>query len=166
MVKMIYKIHDMDFDQLMQVYEEGNRENGMENYPRFSSSEQILAAQQDFYGFLQEFFKNTQAFYAVLEEDGVYKVALRMEPYMDGLLLEALETKPSDRRRGYAKKLIVKVLAYLENTQYRKVYSHIHKKNAASIAVHHACGFKQTLPYARYIDGSVLHSSYTFLKTM
>ena len=166
MVKLYYNLRDLDFDQLMQIYEEGTRENGRDNYPRLALAEQILAAQQDFYAFLQAFFRNPQAFYAVLEIDGVYRAALRMEPFMDGMLLEALETKPVDRRKGYAKELIKTVLTQLHNSQHTKVYSHIHKKNTASIAVHTACGFENVLPYARYIDGSVLQNSYTFLRIL
>lgn len=166
MLKIIHSLRDLDFDQLMQVYEEGNRENGRDNYPMLSTAEQLLAAQQDFYAFLQAFFKEKHAFYAVWEVEDEYKAALRLEPFLDGLLLEALETKPSERRKGYAQELINGVASYLQILQHQKIYSHIHKKNTPSIAVHIACGFKNILPYARYIDGSVLHSNCTYLKLL
>jgi hypothetical protein len=44
-----------------------------------------------------------------------------------------------------------------------KIYVHISRRNAASIAVHIACGFCKILDHAVYADGSVLRSSATYL---
>ena len=90
-------------------------------------------------------------------ENDVYFSALRLEPYEDGLLLEALETAPAHRRKGYAEKLIRAVQAEF----LQKIYSHVSKKNTASLAVHQKCGFRQVLDYAKYIDGSVVRSAVT-----
>ena len=67
-------------------------------------------------------------------------------------LLEALETRPEYRRRGYAEQLIKAVLVQL---QPERLYSHIGHKNVASIAVHLKCGFRKLADTARYLDGSV-----------
>ena len=114
------KIHELAFGKLMEVYEEGNLKNGRELYPEESESRQIALAEQDFYQYLQQvFFRTTGAVYYILEEGGRYISALRLEPYRDGMLLEALETAPNQRRKGYAAKLL---RAALEQVGDIKIY--------------------------------------------
>ena len=96
--------------------------------------------------------------YAVWEENGQYISAVRFEPYRDGILLEALETAPEHRGKGYAAKLVCAALLQL---QLQKVYSHVSKKNTASLALHERCGFVKVLDYAAYIDGSVNRNAVT-----
>lgn len=153
MLRIVNHLHELSFEKLMAVYEEGNRENGRELWPELSQGEQLLRAEQDFYRYLREvFFPTPQARYCVLEEGGVYRSALRLEPYRDGLLLEALETAPPYRRRGYATAL---VQAVLDTTGTATVYSHVGKRNEPSLRTHRRCGFVRVLDYAVYADGSV-----------
>ena len=160
MLKIAKKLDQLCFRQLMDVYEESNRENGEERYPNLSENRQILEAEQDFYQYLREcFFATNGAFYALWVEDEIYVSALRLEPYQDGLLLEALETAPQHRHNGYAKDLIQVVLAYVGE---KKVYSHVHKENIPSLRTHESCGFHRILEHAIYIDGSVRNDSCTF----
>ena len=107
----------------------------------------------------EDFFRVKHAFYAVWEENGSYICALRMEPFEDGLLLEALETAPTHRRSGYATKLIEAVLASLPKGS--AVYAHVHKRNTASLATHRRCGFTVGLEHAKYVDGTVSHYACT-----
>lgn len=147
------KLNELSFGKLMEVYREGNLENGQERWPDEPEARQIALAEQDFYNYLQQvFFKTDGAYYLVLEEKGKYISALRMEPYRDGLLLAALETLPEMRNRGYGTKL---VLAALTQTGNAKIYSHVSKKNSASLRTHEKSGFKRILEYAVYADGSV-----------
>ena len=153
MLYMIHTMKELDFGKLMAVYEEGNRENGGENYPDEPESRQLMLAEQDFHQYLREvFFRTPGAVYAVWTEAGEYRAALRLEPYRDGLLLAALETAPRHRRKGYARDLI---LAVQENFRGRRLYSHVHKKNVPSLAVHKICGFQRISEQAAYLDGSV-----------
>ena len=161
MLHIATSLRQLHFGQLMAVYEEGNRENGQDLYPDLSDREQLLQAEQDFYTYLVDcFFATPRAAYYLWSDNGCYVSALRLEPYQDGLLLEALETHPDLRGRGYAKALIRAALATVET---EKIYVHISRRNAPSIAVHTACGFHKILSYAVYADGSVLSSSDTYL---
>ena len=154
MLRICYGMNQLNFEQLMEVYEEGNRENGKENYPLDSTEAQLDKAIWDFAVYLREdFFRVKGAYYAIWEEDGCYKSALRMEPYEDGWLLEALETHPSCRRQGYAKKLVCSVLAQIPS--HICIYSHVGKHNTASMATHLCCGFRMWKDYAKYVDGTV-----------
>lgn len=153
MMRIAKKLHNLSFGQLMGVYAEGNAENARENYPHLPLERGILEAEQDFYRYLQSvFFPTDGAFYALWEEDGQYVSALRLEPYRDGLLVEAVETAPEHRRKGYARKLLKSTLNYLKEG---RVYAHISKKDTASLALHTGCGFDRVSEQAVYIDGSV-----------
>ena len=114
---------------------------------------------QDFYGFLSEDFF-PEGICCVWEENGRYVAALRLQKWQDGYLLEGLQTHPDHRGRGYAKKLIEESLDVLKM---EKVYSHIRRDNAPSIAAHTDCGFRKILDHATYLDGSVHSHSDTYL---
>lgn len=142
------QISKLSFSGLMQVYAESNALNAEDQECS------ILDIEQGFYDYLRSsFFAQENSFYAVWLEAGEYVSALRMEPYKDGFLLCALETAPEHRRKGYGKALIEAVLA-TEKLAEKPVYSHIHKKNGASQAVHAACGFVKIMDRALYLDGS------------
>ena len=144
-------LRELDFSQLMAVYAEGNRENAADFYPDLPEGQGILQAEQDFHQYLREsFFKTPGAYYAVWLEEGRYVSALRLEPYKDGMLLEALETVPDQRRKGCAQRLLRAVLP-----MEKKVYSHVSKRNIPSLKVHEKCGFRRISEQAVYIDGSV-----------
>ena len=154
------KMRDLDFGQLMEIYIEGNLEKGKELAPEETEARQIALGEQEFYQYLKQvFFRTLGAVYAVWEENGKYVSALWLEPYRDGLLLEALETRPDQRQKGYAKALICGVLTRTGNT---KIYSHVDKANLASARTHESCGLRKTLNYAVCADGSVLRQLDTF----
>ena len=158
MLILVNKMRDLSFSRLMDIYAEGNEENGRELWPNLTDNERILRAEQAFYQYLNEdFFKTEGAMYAIWEEKGVYVGALRLEPYEDGLLLEALETAPEYRKKGYACKLIEAVKEQFSG----KIYSHVGKRNTASLRTHEKCGFQKCLDYAVYVDGTVARNAFT-----
>lgn len=153
MLHIIKSIRELNFGALMSVYAEGNLENGQDRWPEEPPMRQLQLAEEGFYEYLRyDFFDAPGSFYAVWEEKGKWVSALRMEPFQDGMLLEALETAPEHRGNGYAENLIRSVLDRLEPC---KVYSHVGKTNAASLRVHEKCGFCRISERAVYIDGSV-----------
>ena len=160
MLTVAKTLNALQFSSLMAVYEESNRENGEEFYPHMTPQEQLLQAEQDFYNYLRNgFFKEPGGAYYIWSAQGQYVSALRLEPYQDGLLLEALETHPALRGRGYAKRLIK---AVLETVEGQRVYSHISPRNGPSLAVHKACGFQKVLNHSVYADGSVNSRCHTY----
>ncbi len=161
MLKLAYRLEELSFLKLMEVYIEGNEENGAELYPHLSKQRQILEAEQDFLQYLQEgFFDRPGDVYCLWEADGEYKAALRLQRYQDGLLLEALETPPQHRRRGYAKALVRAALAQFPE---ERIYVHIAPWNEASIRVHEGCGFRKVSETAVYADGTATDRAGTFL---
>ena len=160
MLLIAEKLYQLHFGRLMEVYAEGNRENAGYFYPNLPLQQGVLEAEQDFYRYLKDsFFTTAGAFYAVWEEEERYYSALRLEPYRDGLLMEAVETAPEHRRKGYAYRLMTEVFRYLGNGI---VYVHIENGNQPSIGLHEKMGFEKIQDYAVYIDGSVNRSSGTY----
>ena len=158
MLVLAEKLQELSFSGLMAVYAEGNRENAEDFWPELSENERLLRAEESFYQYLKEsFFKTPGAVYALWLCRGEYVAALRLEPYEDGLLLEALETHPKERRRGYATALLKAVLERFP----QMIYSHVGKRNVASLKVHEKCGFRIIKDHARYIDGSVNTNAWT-----
>ena len=156
MLITVNRLEKLSFGALMEIYLEANREHGMELAPEEPEDRQIQLSEQDFYAYLHDgFFTQKGAMYCIWEENGRYISALRLEPFRDGLLLEALETAPEQRRRGYAVRLIQAVQKMLEEQGSVRIYSHVDKKNAASLKTHARCGFEVYLDYAAYIDGNV-----------
>ena len=160
MLQIARKMGELDFASLMEVYEEGNRENGEELWPELPEGLQILRAEQAFHQYLREcFFVTPEAVCCVWKEKGRYVSALRLEPYQDGLLLEALETAPSFRRMGHACRLLK---AVLQQFGQQKIYSHVSKRNTASLRTHEKCGFYRVADHAVYADGSYMANHVTF----
>ena len=149
-------LKQLSFGHLMQVYEESNLENAREFWPDEPLGQQLALAEQEFYAYLEQvFFPTSGSVYCIWQEKNAYVSALRLEPYRDGLLLEALETAPEHRRKGHAYHLMQASLAWVKEQGGGTVYSHVGKKNTASLGVHHAMGFERISEMAVYADGSV-----------
>lgn len=154
MLKLINSMSELDAEQLVSVYRQTIL--NQKNKPAADDSSIVLRAETDFLAYLREiFFQIKGAFYCVWIIDGCYVSAVRFEPYKDGLLLESLETKPSERRKGYAQTLILESLEMLKQADCGVVYSHIDKKNVPSIALHEKCGFAVISDTAKLINGTV-----------
>lgn len=148
MLKVVRSMKELPFGQLMQVCGE--------TYD--------VVAEQDFYEYLRQcFFHTPSAVYCLWMEQEQCVSALRLEPWRNGWLLTGLETAPDRRGWGHASALIRAVQAFLGEQGPVRLYSHIDKRNAASIRTHEKCGFCKISNHAVYIDGSVDTRGATYL---
>lgn len=156
---LFYTFDVLPFPEMMDIYIEGNVENGKYFFPEKPKAQQLQLAIQKFRDYLlEDFFPRENAFCALWMEEGQYVSALRLKPGEDGLLLEALETRPDQRKRGCALKLINAVLQEIGS---QKVYAHVSKCNGASLRTLEKCGFS-ILRDAN--DGTENHSIHTLLR--
>lgn len=159
-----YSLNELNFEELMAVYEEGNRLNGACLYPDESATMQKRLAERDFADYLREtFFRQDGAAYCVLVENSLYISAARIEKFEDGYLLSALETRPDYRRKGYGKRLIDALVLMCSGRGLLPVYSHVHNNNIASLSLHLQCGFCVVKEFARYLDGTVRSDTKTLI---
>ena len=124
--------------------------------------EGTLRAETDFYHYLKSLFFAVGGLYMIYPKDDLYICSARIEPYKDGLLLNAVVTAPEFRRQGYAFELLKDSL---DKFQGKIVYSHIYRNNIASIKLHEKLGFVFHSDHARMLDGSVRNDHITYIKT-
>ncbi|MBE7003808.1 MAG: GNAT family N-acetyltransferase [Ruminococcaceae bacterium] len=157
-------LKQIDFRRLMDLYAEGNAVNADCFYPNVEDRAQAIAmAEHDFLDFLEtSFFTGPGHIYWVLEEGGVWVSAARLTLVREGLYyLEALETHPAYRRRGYAAKLLRGIIEELKPLGALRICDCVDKENTASIKTHEACGFTvATDPAQNYLSGETCDWEY------
>ena len=142
MLRIFTSLHGVSYRELMDVYEESILHSGKNLLPRGDANAQRLEGEQSLYDYMENvFFSADEAILALWEENGSYCCALRAEPFEDGFLINALETRPDRRQKGYAKALLTRVVSYLKEKSEKPVYSHIHMDNKASRCLHEGVGF-------------------------
>ncbi len=101
-----------------------------------------MRVERDFCFMLREaFFRVPGNRYFVLEEDGVWVSALRIYPVEDFFWLEALETHPAYRRRGYGTALLRQTITALAADGPVCIRDGVRKTNTASLRTHEKAGF-------------------------
>ena len=145
MLKRITEYQKVDTRKLMDVYSESNYENTEYFFPDETDKEAaVKRVEAGFLDFLEnDFFHKAEAVYWVLEIDGVYVSALRTCRIQKGLYyLEALETRPDSRKKGYGTKLLSGVTDSLKENGPFRLCCCVSKKNSASLKTHEKCGFR------------------------
>lgn len=160
MLKIVNKICDVDFTQMANVYFQSNLEYGRSNCRSGTTWEQLRCGEMYMRDSLCSFLQTNGAILALWDCDGSCVSALRLEPYLDGFLLSCLETAPEACGKGYATELVKEIALYVSE----RIYSHIHKTNAASLTVHRKAGFVICADHARLLDGTVSQAYYTLCR--
>lgn len=158
MLAVINCFDDIDIVALREIYEETlgqMRDDYSDGYGPYNSVYQCLTDD------LLDFFRvsNSKLFLWVSE---CYPVAaVRCEPHGDGVLISYLETKPCMRGNGYATALLCATIEHLKSYGVKQIYSHVNKRNKASLSVHKASGFQIQDDFAKLLDGTISQNYYT-----
>lgn len=158
MLKIVKCCREIPKAALFSICRESLLEQARRDYPSTPEGQALEQAELDLWEYLQSDFFPHHGQYAFWIEENNPVAALRLEPYRDGLLLEALETMPEERCKGYARELISAVQAELRPCT---LYSHVSKSNLPSLKVHRECGFTEESHRAVFVDGSVSSRYYT-----
>lgn len=158
MLRFIRSVGEVNFSQLMSIYEESNFEYGRKYSHSSNPWEQLRVGEEFLREDIAAFLKEENRILALWHAEGRPVSAMRLEPYADGLLLTCLETAREARGRGAAKNLILHTICYFDK---QKIYSHVREDNAISLAVHQSSGFRVVKDYAVLLDGTVSHLFYT-----
>lgn len=145
---MLLKITDfahLDARKLMDVYAESNLENTDYFFPEEPDKKiAVSRVESGFLDFLKhEFFTQEHAACWIWEQDSVWVSALRTCQTGAGLyFLEALETHPAYRQKGYGSLLLSGVLDAMKAEGSFRLCDCVGKKNLASLKTHEKCGFR------------------------
>ena len=146
MLRRITEYSGLDAGKLMDIYSESNEENTEYFFPEETDkAKAVRRVEEGFLDFLKnEFFSQDGAAVWVLEEDGAWLSALRTCKVGDDPLyyLEALETRPDERKKGYGARLLSGVVDALKKEGPFRLYACVSKKNTASLKTHGKCGFR------------------------
>lgn len=138
----------IDFEKLMDVYEESNRENIVnasdfigELGDSFKEKEIFDNYKKDYINYLKEdFLANKENYIVIIRNKDTYLSALKLHYEEDCYLIEALETNPDFRNRGYGEKLLKSVLIkFPKKTVFN---SEVGLNNKKSLGLHKKLGFK------------------------
>ena len=145
MIHRITKIEQIEPAKLMGIYQESNQENISYFYPDEPDQKKALRKVEE--GFLQyiekDFLSADGNAYWVLEKENKWVSAVRLNCLSPGsYYLEALETHPDYRNRGYACELLNSLVKELKKDGPFEVMDCVSKKNEASIRTHLKCGFQ------------------------
>jgi len=153
-LKRYTALTDSELALLMEIYAEGNEENAEYFFPDMERENAIRLVEQQFAEYLREdFFSEEGNLLYVLEAEGHWASALRLYPTPEGYYIEALETKPALRRRGYGREILRQVIDELEPPC--TVRDCVSRKNLPSIRTHLAAGFTQVEEAKNLLDGTV-----------
>lgn len=166
MVLSIDRYSDIDERKLMDIYSESNSENTDYFFP--DEADKQLALKKVEEGFLEflknEFFTKDGNSYRVLEENGIWVCALRLSRIEDGIYyVEALETHPDHRQKGYAVKLYRTVQQELKASGSFRLCACVAKTNTPSVKAHLKSGFRLVLGTAHdYLTDEDCENDYGF----
>ena len=123
------------YHMIHSVYSEASYDVAKKEHKTIREAEQYYVEK-----FLGRFMSGNETTYYVWEENDEWVSALRLTKLDDHYFLEALETAPEQRRKGYASQLIQTLIQKLED-KHVIIRSKVRKTNIASLRTHQKCGF-------------------------
>lgn len=135
---VVRTVDDSVVERLFDVYAESMGDLSV----GFSSEEEMRSSYREFL----EGFVSDQGHLVLVEEDGgVWRSALRAVSCGGGhWFVEAVETDPCARQRGYGRLLLLHTTEHLRSLGARDVTCVIYGGNEASRRLHESCGFEVT----------------------
>lgn len=138
MLERIENVNEQVIEKMFLLYEESMADMKGE----FKDLDEMKAS---YAAFLKEFIENPKQMVFVETAEKQWVCGLRaVESEQGKWFLEAVETMPGQRNRGYGKKLIRHVTEFLKGTGAKKIDCIIGKSNLSSIKMHSDCGFIET----------------------
>ena len=138
MINIVTQIDDTAIHRLLSVYSESMDDMNI----HFVNDAEMIAA---YTSFLQDFVSNPKQQIIVETNDNAWVSALRVIETIEGnWFLEAVETKPEERNKGFGEKLLRHSIAYLKSIGMVEITCTIAKNNLVSQALHEKCGFIPT----------------------
>ena len=156
MLVVVESIDDNVTSRLFEVYAESMADLSSS----FPDEREMRASYREF---LEGFISQPGQLVLVEEDAGTWKSGLRMVSCCGGCwFVEAVETDPGARRKGYGRLLLLHAADHLRTLGAREVTCCISESNAASRRLHESCGFVATgedpiNPWGELEEGCLLY---------
>ena len=152
---------NVDVEQFLNIYKESSADNAKKWFPGLEQTEALKEYEDGFLGFMKNDFFSGGGILFVLTDGSCYVSALRLyEKAPSEYYLEALETNPKYRKKGYGRELLFQLQRYLK--EHNKSYvltAHVEKTNTPSLKTHKSAGFEITADYV-IEDGEKFDTDY------
>lgn len=124
------------------VYIEGCYEIAKDKCSDKDKLAEAIEREKKYYAnYLEHFFDNDNNDYYVLEDNNHWISAARITTSKECYYLEALETNPENRMKGFGEKLLLGIISSLEENGNIILRCNVGKNNIASYRLHRKCGF-------------------------
>ena len=157
MLQIIRSINHLDLREITQIYEDAGFDSTPSGFKQLKSHDRQKVS--NIYECFYDLFR-LGGFCGLWIVDGRVVSAVRAECFEDGYLISGLVTRIEYRGNGYASNLLSGVV----DAAGKKCYSHVDKRNKASLLVHRKCGFQHMSDFAYLLDGTVTTNAYTLVK--
>lgn len=147
MLLKIRELLDSDTTSLMDIYQESSKNNVSYFFPEIIDIEEgIKKANKAYLEYIRnDFLKRNNTCYYIWKDNGIWVSAMRLYKIKGSIyFMEALETHPLYRKRGYAEKLISSVIEELKQDGDFEMRSYVNINNVASRRTHIKCGFEES----------------------
>lgn len=155
MLTVVKQVDEETIDRFFSVYSE-SMEDLKRNYSSIAEMKSAYAA------FLSDFIADPKQLVLVEKTDSIWVSGLRAVETKPGhWFLEAVETKPEERKKGYGKNLLLHTIQYLQSIGMMELSCTISKRNMGSQVLHKKCGFVPTSeppinPWGQREEGTIL----------
>lgn len=156
MLNIVKNIDEDTINNLLDIYCESME--AMES--SFDNHNEMI---DEYISFIKDFINKPQQLIMVEEVENIWVSGLRaIETEKGKWFFEAVETKPSERHKGYGKKLLQHSVACLEKLGMTEITCTISEHNLKSKELHKKCGFIETNdspinPWGEFEEGRVLY---------
>lgn len=159
---MLLVFHDaagLDLGEFTAVYRGSALENCERMYPNEPEAPAALARYEREHRAYMEgpFFREEGGVLFVEAEEGRYLSAVKLYPWKEPgrWHVEALETRPEERGKGYGARVLSGAVRTMEKAGAVEILSDVAKTNEASIRTHLRCGFRREAERWTEADGAV-----------
>ena len=156
MLIIVKNIDENIIDSLLDIYSESME--AMES--SFDNHNEMI---DEYISFIKDFINKPQQLIMIEEVENRWVSGLRTIEIQKGKwFFEAVETKPSERHKGYGEMLLQHAVEYLEKLGMTEVTCTISEHNMKSKRLHKKCGFIATNdspinPWGEFEEGRVLY---------
>ena len=155
MLYVVKEINNETVERLFSIYSESMDDLKL----NFADDNEMRAS---YTSFLKDFIGNPKQLVIVEKNGDQWVSALRAIETTSGCwFIEAVETKPDERKKGYGKALIYNTIDYLSKIGMKEITCTIAQNNFKSQELHKKCGFLPTNeppinPWGEFEKGTVL----------